>query len=156
MSDLPTPIVAAVVGEGGSGGALALAVADTVLMQAGAIYSVIAPEGAATILYRDADRAAELSAKLKLTASDLRALGIVDVVVAEPPDGAGANPEGAALHLKAGVAAALAQLQRSRSDRLVRARIRRYRNVGRAYARQASRRQLAAGSHEPNGTSRST
>ena len=84
MSSLRTPIVSAVIGEGGSGGALALAVADRVLMLEGAIYSVIAPEGAATILYRDVERAPEVSAKLKLTAQELRALGIVDEIIPEP------------------------------------------------------------------------
>ena len=84
MSTLRTPIVSAIIGEGGSGGALALAVADRVLMLEGAIYSVIAPEGAATILYRDAARAPELSTKLKLTARELKRLGIIDEVVPEP------------------------------------------------------------------------
>ena len=74
MSTLRTPIVSAVIGEGGSGGALALAVADRVLMLDGAIYSVIAPEGAAAILYRDATRAPEISSKLKLTARELKRL----------------------------------------------------------------------------------
>jgi acetyl-CoA carboxylase carboxyl transferase subunit beta len=135
MSDLPTPIVAAVVGEGGSGGALALAVADRVLMQSGAIYSVIAPEGAATILYRDPTRAAELSAKLKLTAADLLALSIVDAIVPEPDGGAGTDPDAAAVLLKSTVVQALAELARVPTDRLVRRRFARYRAIGRAYAR---------------------
>src|SRR3712207_8093872 len=83
MSALRTPIVSAVIGEGGSGGALALAVADRVLMLDGAIYSVIAPEGAAAILYHDATRAAEISSKLKLTARELKRLNIIDEIVPE-------------------------------------------------------------------------
>ena len=86
MSTLRTPIVSAVIGEGGSGGALALAVADRVLMLDGAIYSVIAPEGAAAILYRDAARAPEISSKLKLTARELKRLNVVDEIVPEPDD----------------------------------------------------------------------
>ena len=96
MSTLRTPIVSAVIGEGGSGGALALAVADRVLMLDGAIYSVIAPEGAAAILYRDATRAPEISSKLKLTARELERLNIIDEIVPEPATGTGADPEAAA------------------------------------------------------------
>ena len=135
MSDLPTPVVAAIIGEGGSGGALALAVADRVLMQAGAIYSVIAPEGAAVILYRDPSRAAEVSAKLRLTATGLRQRGIVDAVVPEPPGGARADPDAAAVLLKAAVVGAFADLQRRSPERLVSDRFARYQEVGRAYVR---------------------
>src|SRR5215204_5169793 len=95
MSTLRTPIVSAVIGEGGSGGALALAVADRVIMLERAIFSVIAPEGAATILYRDAARAPEVSSKLKLTARDLKLLNVVDEIVPEPEAGADGDPAAA-------------------------------------------------------------
>jgi acetyl-CoA carboxylase carboxyl transferase subunit beta len=139
MSVLRTPIVTAVIGEGGSGGALALAVADRVLMLDSAIYSVIAPEGAATILYRDPSRAAELSTKLKLTARELQRLGIVDQIVPEPPGGTGADPAAAIAALSDAVASALAELQRKRIDRIVQARYDRYQRVGRRDAKRPRR-----------------
>jgi acetyl-CoA carboxylase carboxyl transferase subunit alpha len=88
MAGLPVPIVAAVIGEGGSGGALALGVADRILMLEHSVYSVISPEGCASILWKDATRAGEAAAELKLTAQDLLKLGIADEVIAEPPGGA--------------------------------------------------------------------
>jgi acetyl-CoA carboxylase carboxyl transferase subunit beta len=134
MSDLPVPIVSAVVGEGGSGGALALAVADRVLMQEGAIYSVIAPEGAAAILYRDAGRAPELAAKLKITAADLLGFGIVDAIVPEPSGGAAADPDEAAALLKTAIESAFDDLRAVKRTRLVPERAERYRSIGRRYA----------------------
>lgn len=136
MSSLRTPIVSAVIGEGGSGGALALAVADRVLMLEGAIYSVIAPEGAAAILYRDVQRAPELSSKLKLTAHELRELGIVDEII---PERFGAHPGSTADALAAAVADSLARLQRKRVSRVVNDRYNRYRRVGRSYAKEPRR-----------------
>jgi acetyl-CoA carboxylase carboxyl transferase alpha subunit len=133
MSDLPVPIVAAVVGEGGSGGALALAVADRVLMQEGAIYSVIAPEGAAAILYRDAARAPELAEKMKITATDLRGFGIVDVVVTEPAGGAASDKDGAAALLHEAVELAFDELRPIKRERLVELRAERYRAIGRRF-----------------------
>lgn len=140
MSRLRTPIVSAILGEGGSGGALALAVADRVLMLEGSIYSVIAPEGAAAILYRDSGRAAELSSKLKLTAYDLKELQIVDEVVPEPEGGTGADPDAAAAALAESISSALASLQGKRIDRVVKDRYDRYQRIGRTYARRPRRR----------------
>jgi acetyl-CoA carboxylase carboxyl transferase alpha subunit len=139
MSVVRTPIVTAIIGEGGSGGALALAVADRVLMLEGAIYSVIAPEGAAAILYRDAARAPELSTKLKLTAPELKRLGIVDDVVPEPAGGTGADPETAAATLSTAITDAFADLQGKRIDRVVRQRYDRYQRIGRPHARRSRR-----------------
>jgi acetyl-CoA carboxylase carboxyl transferase subunit beta len=139
LSDLPTPIVAAIIGEGGSGGALALAVADRVLMQAHAIYSVIAPEGAAAILYRDADRAPELAEKLKLTARDCLVAGIIDAIVPEPAGGAATAPDRAAELLQDGILAALTQLTERPVSRLVQTRGERYRAYGRAYLAHQSK-----------------
>ena len=107
MSNLPTPIVSVIIGQGGSGGALALGVADRVLMLEHAIYSVISPEGAAAILYRDAKQAEVVSEGLKLTAHDLHKLGIIDTVVPEPEDGGHLDPAAAADALKAHLIAAL-------------------------------------------------
>jgi acetyl-CoA carboxylase carboxyl transferase subunit beta len=140
MSLLRTPIVSAIIGEGGSGGALALAVADRVLMFDGAIYSVIAPEGAATILYRDAARAAEVSSKLKLTARELKKLGIVDTILPEPAGGTQADPDQAAATLADAISNALADLQRKRVSRVVDDRYQRYQRIGRRHAKRPRRR----------------
>jgi acyl-CoA carboxylase subunit beta len=139
MSGLRTRIVSAIIGEGGSGGALALAVADRVLMSEGAIYSVISPEGAAAILYRDPSRAAELSSKLKLTAKELKQLGIVDEIVPEPVGGTGADPEAAAAALSRALVHALADLQGRRVERVVHDRYERYKSVGRRHAKRPRR-----------------
>ena len=88
MAGLPVPIVCAVIGEGGSGGALALGVANRILMLEYAIYSVISPEGCASILWRDDSKKPEAAAALKLTAPDLQRLGIVDEIIPEAPGGA--------------------------------------------------------------------
>src|ERR1700704_1154988 len=96
MMVLDTPIIVIVSGEGGSGGALGIAVGDAVLMQEYAIYSVIPPEGCAAILWRDAKKKVEASAALKLTAPDLLQAGIIDQIIPEPIGGAHTNPEAAA------------------------------------------------------------
>ena len=93
--ELETPFVACVLGEGGSGGAVAIAAADQVLMLEHAVYSVISPEGCASILWRSAEHAPEAAEALKLTAADLAALGVVDAVVREPVGGAHRNPTAA-------------------------------------------------------------
>ena len=100
MIRVDAPTISVIVGEGGSGGALAFAVADRLLMQERAIYSVIAPEGAAAILYRDASRAPELADQLKITAQEVRKLGISDGTITEPKGGAKADPAAAARRVK--------------------------------------------------------
>ena len=148
MTTLPVPTVATVIGEGGSGGALALAIADRVLMQQRAVYTVIAPEAAATILYRDPSRAEEVAARLKLTAADLAALRIIDAVVPEPPGGADANPEAAAAELRRELLRMLAELTRRSPERLIADRIKRYRAIGSDFAREGRETPAAGGSHE--------
>jgi acetyl-CoA carboxylase carboxyl transferase alpha subunit len=131
MSSLPTAIVSVIIGEGGSGGALALGVADRLLMLEHAIYSVISPEGAASILYKDVARAESVCESLKLTAHDLLTLGIIDVVVPEPEGGAHLNPDAAASALKSYLLAALREVCRTVSPRrLVARRYERYRRIG--------------------------
>ena len=93
-------MIAVIVGEGGSGGAVALAAANRVLMFEHAVYSVISPEGCASILWRTADKAAEAAEAMKITASDLQALGVVDRVVEEPVGGAHREPDAAMNGLK--------------------------------------------------------
>ncbi len=100
---LGVPLIAAVVGEGGSGGAVALAAANRVLMFEHAIYSVISPEGCASILWRTADKAADAAEAMRITAADLNALGVVDRVVAEPTGGAHRDPAAAISMLKEAV-----------------------------------------------------
>jgi len=130
MANLPTPIVSAIIGEGGSGGALALGVADCVLMLENAIYSVISPEGAAAILYRDAGKAEVVSDVLKLTAQDLHALGIIDAVVPEPEGGAHLDPAAAAETLKSHLLAALHPLAEVPMRQLLDNRYKKYRHIG--------------------------
>jgi acetyl-CoA carboxylase carboxyl transferase alpha subunit len=111
MARLSVPVVATLIGEGGSGGALAFAVADRVLMQENATYSVISPEGCAAILWRDAEFAPQAAAALRPTASQLLPLDIVDAVIEEPRGGAHLIPEGAARRVHDAIEAALAELE---------------------------------------------
>src|SRR5438270_13926482 len=101
MSHLRVPIVSAIVGEGGSGGALALGLADRMLMLENAIYSVASPEAAASILWKDGGRRAEAAEAMKITAPDLLGFGVIDGIVAEPPGGAHTDPAAAAAALRA-------------------------------------------------------
>jgi len=144
MSGLETPIVSVIIGEGGSGGALALGVADRVLMLEHAIYSVISPEGAAAILYRDAGKAEALSEALKLTAHDLLRLGVIDTMVPEPEGGAHLDPALAAAMVKHHVAAALRVLRQVPLSRLLARRYAKYRRLGRVgvYWREIVRREM--------------
>ena len=96
MARLPVPIIATVIGEGGSGGALALGVADRILMLEYAIYSVISPEGCASILWQDQKKVEAAAREMKMTATDLAELGIADEIVQEPAGGAHRDPEAAA------------------------------------------------------------
>ena len=108
--DLGVPMVAAVVGEGGSGGAVALAAANRVLMFEHAVYSVISPEGCASILWRTAEKAADAAEAMRITAADLKRLGVVDTIVPEPMGGAHRDPEAAIHNLSAALLSALGAL----------------------------------------------
>ncbi len=110
--DLRVPLVSAIVGEGGSGGAIAIAIANRVLMLEHAIYSVISPEGCASILWRSAERAEEAATALKLTASDLMGFGIIDQVMPEPMGGAHRDPEAMIASLGDALAEALDEFGR--------------------------------------------
>ncbi len=135
MVKLKVPIVVCVVGEGGSGGALAISVGDRILMQENAVYAVISPEGCASILWRDASKAPVAAEVLKLTAHDLLSLGLVDEVVKEPIGGAHRNHALAASILRRAVRRNLRQLLRVPVDELLEARYRKFRLIG-AYADQ--------------------
>jgi acetyl-CoA carboxylase carboxyl transferase subunit alpha len=111
MARLSVPTVACVIGEGGSGGAVAVAVADRVLMQEHAIYSVISPEGCAAILWRDAAEARKAAAAFKPDAAHCLELGVIDAIVAEPEEGAHTDPDAAAKLLEQGILEALAEIE---------------------------------------------
>ena len=130
MAALDVPIVVVVHGEGGSGGALGLAVGDRILMQEFAIYSVIPPEGCAAILWRDANRKIEAAEALKLTAPDLVKLGVIDEIVTEPVGGAHTNHDLAATLLDAPIERALQQLQALDSKTRLDQRYRKFRRMG--------------------------
>ena len=122
MSQLKVPIIATIIGEGGSGGALAIAVADHVLMLQYATYSVISPEGCASILWKSADKAPEAAEALGLTAHRLKALGLIDRIVAEPLGGAHRDPKQMSALLKRALADSLRQLQAMKPKELLAAR----------------------------------
>jgi len=131
---LPVPLIAVVVGEGGSGGAVALAAANRVLMFENAIYSVISPEGCASILWRadgsTTNQAALAAEAMKITAQDLLRLGVVDRIVSEPAGGAHREPVAAAMALKAAVIDELAGLSKDTSAALIDARRRKFLAIG--------------------------
>jgi len=124
-----TPIVVVVHGEGGSGGALAIAIGDRVLMLENAIYSVIAPESCSSILWRDWNHKQDAARALKLTARDLHGFGLVDTIVPEPAGGAHTDPPGAAASLKSALNAALQALTALPVDKLIRQRHERLRKL---------------------------
>ncbi len=130
MARVRVPIIASVIGEGGSGGALALGLANRVLILEFGCYSVISPEGCAAILWKDGARADEAAARLKLTAPDLLRLGVVDGVVAEPPGGAHQDPDAAAALLDAALTSHLGELSKLSPDALADDRYRRFRAIG--------------------------
>ncbi len=130
MSSLKTPIVAIVVGEGGSGGALALALADRVLMMENSVYSVISPEGCAAILWNDASQRERAAEALRLTAPDLLNLEVIDEVIPEPPGGAHAQPQGATNAVQAALSKTLADLRRIKPTKLVAQRAEKYLKMG--------------------------
>jgi acetyl-CoA carboxylase carboxyl transferase subunit alpha len=111
MARLSVPTVACIIGEGGSGGAVAIAVADRVLMQENAIYSVISPEGCAAILWRDAAEARKAAAAFKPDAAHCLELGVIDAIVAEPEEGAHTDPDAAAKLLEMGIVEALEEIE---------------------------------------------
>jgi acetyl-CoA carboxylase carboxyl transferase subunit alpha len=122
MAELKVPIITTVIGEGGSGGALAIAVADCVLMLQHAVYSVISPEGCAAILWKSAEKAPEAAEIMGITAHRLKALGLIDRIVNEPLGGAHRDPAQMALMLKRALGEALRQFQNIKPAELVRQR----------------------------------
>ncbi len=130
MARLPVPIVVVVTGEGGSGGALGLGVGDRILMLEHAVYSVISPEGCAAILWKDQARAEDAARALRLTAKDLKELGVTDEILPEPSGGAHMDPQAMAKTVEAAVRRNLKQLRRVKPDALVARRYKKYRAMG--------------------------
>ena len=130
MMMLEVPIVVLVCGEGGSGGALGMAIGDRVLMQEFSVYSVIPPEGCAAILWRDANRKVEAAAALKMTAPDMLALGLVDAIIPEPTGGAHNNPDAATALVDQALSAALPDVAALSVDDRLRIRYDKFRKMG--------------------------
>jgi acetyl-CoA carboxylase carboxyl transferase subunit alpha len=128
---LGVPMVAAILGEGGSGGAVALAAGNRVLMMEHAVYSVISPEGCASILWRTADRAPDAAEAMKVTAQDLHGLGVIDTIVAEPLGGAHRDPAAAISGLGEALDSVLGELNGQTADKLRRDRRTKFLNMGR-------------------------
>jgi acetyl-CoA carboxylase carboxyl transferase subunit alpha len=131
MGSLKTPIIATVIGEGGSGGALALGVADKILMLENAIYSVISPEGCAAILFKSVESAPIAAESLKITAQDLKELGIIDCIVREPLGGAHLQPKKMYRLLRRALRKSLREITNIDLDELVELRHRKFYSMGR-------------------------
>jgi acetyl-CoA carboxylase carboxyl transferase subunit alpha len=134
MARLGVPVVVVCIGEGGSGGALALGVGNTVLMMENAVYSVISPESCAAIIYRDSGKAEQAAAALKLTAPDLLELGLIDGIIPEPPGGAQEDPDAAAESLRQHLRSSLSELDGLSPDQLVQHRYAKFRKMGNFFA----------------------
>jgi len=138
MSRLRVPTIATITGEGGSGGALALAVADRVLMLENSIYSVISPEGCASIMWKDASKKQQAAAALRYTATDVQALGCVDDVLMEPDGGTQSDPEAAFASLDERLQFHLADLRSLSLDQLLEQRYRKFRNIAQFYTSETT------------------
>jgi acetyl-CoA carboxylase carboxyl transferase subunit alpha len=130
MASLPVPLVVVITGEGGSGGALAIAMGDTVMMLENSIYSVISPEGCASILWRDRTRNVQAADSLRIAAQDLIDLGVVDEILPEPPGGAHRDPRAMAQGLKKALKRQFERLAKLDPDELLRRRRAKFRGMG--------------------------
>ncbi len=130
MARLRVPTISVVIGEGGSGGALALGVTDRILMFENAVYSVITPEGCAAILWKTADERDKAAAALKVTAADLEALDVIDAIIPEPVGGAHADWDGAATALREALVQHLDELRALSPDELIQLRLEKYGRMG--------------------------
>jgi acetyl-CoA carboxylase carboxyl transferase subunit alpha len=130
MSRLPVPVIAVCIGEGGSGGALALGVANQVFMLENSVYSVITPESCASIIYRDSGKAEQAAAALKLAAPDMLKLGLIDGIIPEPPAGAHEDHDEAARLVKKQLVESLQEMSTLTSDEAVQKRYRKFREMG--------------------------
>ena len=129
MSDLKVPIIVIVIGEGSSGGALAIGVGDRVLMLENAVYSILSPEGYASILWKDSSRAEEAAEKMKLTAKDLLELGVIDEVLKEPNGNAKTDVEKMSESIKKRIVAITKELKELETNDLIEKRYQKFRNM---------------------------
>lgn len=129
MSDLKVPIIAIVIGEGSSGGALAIGVGDRVLMLENAVYSILSPEGYASILWKDSSRAEEAADKMKLTAKDLLKLGVIDEVLKEPNGNAKTDIIKMAETIKKKIISITKELTKEDKDELIEKRYKKFKNM---------------------------
>jgi acetyl-CoA carboxylase carboxyl transferase subunit alpha len=134
MARLSSTVICVCIGEGGSGGALALGVGNHVFMMANAVYSVISPESCAAIIYRDSSKAEQAAAALRLTAEDLLEFGLIDGIIPEPPGGAQENPDAAAEALREQLRKSLAELSGVGPDQIVQQRYDKFRRMGNFFA----------------------
>ena len=133
MSRLKVPVICVVIGEGSSGGALAMGVGDRILMLENAVYSILSPEGFASILYKDSSRNKEAAEKMKITAEDLKELEIIDEIIKEPEGGAQSNPEEVYSALKMILLNNLKELKQLESNCLLEQRYNKFRTIGQKY-----------------------
>ena len=130
MAILKTPIICIVIGEGSSGGALAIGVGDEIIMLENAVYSVLSPEGFSSILWKDGKRVKEAAEKMKMTAQDLKKLKVVDKIIDEPEGGAQKDLEGVAENMKKTILSATKKLAKKSKDELVQDRYQKFRKMG--------------------------
>src|SRR6266446_8847597 len=145
MSRLPVPVIAVCIGEGGSGGALALGVGNQVFMMENSVYSVISPESCAAIIWRDSAKAELAAEALRLTAEDLLNFGLIDGIIPEPPGGAQDDPDAAAELMRKKLRDALEELGRLSQRELVEQRYKKFRRMGNFFGAPAGRSSLVAG-----------
>lgn len=130
MTSLKVPIICIIIGEGSSGGALAIGVGDRIVMLENAIYSILSPEGFASILYKDASKCKEAAENMKITAQDLKALGIIDKIVKEPEGGAQKDLQGVSTALKEYILQELSFLNGEKEEDLLENRYQKFRKMG--------------------------
>ena len=130
MAKLKVPIIAIVIGEGSSGGALAIGVANKVFMLENAIYSILSPEGFASILWKDSSRAQEAAEKMKLTAQDLYKLGVIDKIIKENKDNSGESFKKTAKDLKKNIESVILEMSKMTKEQIVEDRYNKFRKMG--------------------------
>lgn len=130
MANIKVPIICVVIGEGSSGGALAIAVGDKIIMLENAVYSILSPEGFASILYKDSSKAKEAAQNMKITAQDLKELKVIDKIIEEPKGGAQENLEMVASNLKKYIKESINKLEKYTTDELLENRYQKFRKIG--------------------------
>ena len=133
MSRLKVPVICVIIGEGSSGGALALGVGDRILMLENAVYSILSPEGFASILYKDSSKSKEAAEKMKITAQDLKQLEIIDEIIKEPQGGAQENPQVVYKNVEKSILKNLKELSKEEKEKLVNERYEKFRKMGQKF-----------------------